>query len=152
MTEKGEYIKNPLTGRVFLKDEKSRVYKDLLKKGLIEGEPIQSKRRVKKEYKFKPKIDSSIILPDLTLNLDDDDDFKKNEVEKKKITDLKPIVKQKQKPTVLDDDDLKKEVNIVEKPLTEKDLYPLSEFTEYEIDEDEILTVLQQYLKNKNKK
>jgi hypothetical protein len=104
MTDETPYLKNPLTQRMVKKDENSRTYKKLLKDGVIEGTPIPSKKKVKKEYKFK-------------------------------IRDSNDLVEEKinEKPRVLDDNEL-------------------TEYTEYEeIDEDEIINVISEYLKNKKK-
>jgi hypothetical protein len=56
-----DFIVNPKTQRIVKKSESSRTYKKLLKDKVIEGTPIEPKRRPKKVYKYTIKKDESTI-------------------------------------------------------------------------------------------
>jgi hypothetical protein len=108
-----DFIVNPKTQRIVKKSETSRTYKKLLKDKVIEGTPIEPKRKPKKVYKYVIKKD----------------DIKKDiPIEK---VDTKPKIKE---DAIKEDDDN-----------YDSDVSDL-------IDEQEILTILSEFMIKRKKK
>lgn len=111
-----DFIVNPKTQRIVKKSETSRTYKKLLKDKIIEGTPIEPKRKPRKVYKYAIKKD----------NIKKDDIKEDTYIEK---IDSKPKIKE---------DAIKED-------------YDDSECSDL-IDEQEILTLLSEFMINRKKK
>jgi|LakMenEpi02Apr12_1017379.scaffolds.fasta_scaffold01237_3 hypothetical protein len=116
-----DFIVNPKTQRIVKKSETSRTYKKLLKDKVIEGTPIEPKRKPRKVYKYTIKKD----------------DIKKDDIKE-------PILIEKE--------------SIESKPKIKVDAIKEEEEEDYDsdisdlIDEQEILTVLSEFMIKRKKK